>query len=100
MSESLVNKIELQLDYFTIRWYIAYSLDMGSKAMVAELIENQIENGVEYFAGIKPESLTHTLLLEIHGDQWCLFGDDRRSDISNDPLFFSKFKVFGFTLAE
>lgn len=38
--------------------------------------------------------------IEIHGDQWCVWGNDRVSDFSNDALVYSKGQVFGFPLAK
>ena len=52
-----------------------------------------------FFAGVcqpdKPMALT-----EIHGDEWCVLGNRRFSDLLDDPLAYSKRKVFGFSLQE
>lgn len=64
-------------------------------------LENQkleeLKNRIDFFAGIKPET-DDTILFEVHGDDWCLLGNDRRTNVINDPFFFSKLQVFGFPI--
>lgn len=36
--------------------------------------------------------------VEIHGDKWCVLGNNRFSDLMNDSLVYSKLQVFGFSL--
>jgi len=41
-----------------------------------------------------------TASVEIYGDKWCIFGNNRFEDFVDDPLFFCKRNVFGFSLME
>ncbi len=52
-----------------------------------------------FFAGV-PQSNKPMALTEIHGDEWCVLGNRRVSDLVDDPLGYSKRKVFGFSLQE
>lgn len=36
--------------------------------------------------------------INIYGDKWCVFGNDRVLNIIDDSLFFSERNVFGFSL--
>lgn len=39
-------------------------------------------------------------LVDVHGDKWCVFGDDRVPGFMDNSLLYSKREVFGFPLVK
>ena len=51
------------------------------------------------FAGY-PYKDEKTVLINVDGYKWCVFGDNRLDDVVNDSFSLSKLSVFGFPLSE
>ena len=64
------------------------------------IADNSSHPTVGYFSAGEAQRGEVMALAEIHGDQWCVFGDSGLSDFVNDPLFYSKLQVFGFPLSK